>query len=181
MEIGIKRRGSGSTPSTQKKLNFQSRPLLVVYSNIPEVQFPFQVSRQLSVKLHLWRHFYNRLTLSWDLGMLRQRPYVLVIENVGRFYRTAHAWYYVTHNDWRYLRQTKFNLWKIITTAPVVVQTWSSAHFLRCQIIYMSIFLIFFDSLKGVYWKEIFWTIVTTVPAIVYTLSGAYFVRCQIL
>ena len=137
--------------STWKKFNFQSRPLLEVYSNIPEVKFSFQVSRQRSVRLHLWRHFYyiiraqsferdqfwiKRLTLSWDLGMLRQKPCVLVIENVlGRFYWTAHARYYVTHNDWRYLHQTKFNLWNIINTVPVVVQTWSSAHFLRCQIL----------------------------------------------
>ena len=42
----------------------------------------------------------NRLTVSWDLGILRQKPCILVIENVlGRFHRTAHARYYVTHND----------------------------------------------------------------------------------
>ena len=45
---------------------------------------------------------------------------------------------------WRYLHQTKFNLWKIITTVPVVVKTWSSAHFLRCQILSMSIILFIF-------------------------------------
>ena len=34
-----------------------------------------------------------------------------------------------------YLHQTKLNLWKIITGEPVIVQTWSSAHFLRYRIL----------------------------------------------
>ena len=36
---------------------------------------------------------------------------------------------------WRYLHQTWFYLWKIITTEFVIVRTWSGAHFLRCQIL----------------------------------------------
>ena len=36
---------------------------------------------------------------------------------------------------WRYLYQTKLNLWKIITHEPVIVKTWSNAHFLFYQIL----------------------------------------------
>ena len=44
------------------------------------------------------------------------------------------VWYLqVQYWPWRY--QTKLNLWKIITDEPVIVQTWSSAHFLRYQIL----------------------------------------------
>ena len=38
---------------------------------------------------------------------------------------------------WRYLHQTKSNIWKIITDEPVIVQTWSRAHFIRCRILFV--------------------------------------------
>ena len=70
----------------------------------------------------------------------------------------------------------------IITTVPVIVYTWSGAHFLRYKILSTSIFIfIFVDFLKEFYSKENLWTIITTVPVIVYTWFGAHFLRCHIL
>ena len=85
-----------------------------MYSNIPEVKFSLQVSRQLSVRSHLWRHFLyisraksferdqfriNGVSLCWDIGMLRQKQYYLGFSYrkcpLERFYRRAHARYWV--------------------------------------------------------------------------------------
>ena len=99
-----------------KKNFFLNRPLRLVYSNILEVKFLLQVSGHLSVRLHLWRHFHyisqaqyferdqfriNRLSVRWDLGMLRQKQYDLVIEKypasraMQRVYRSVRVstWY----------------------------------------------------------------------------------------
>ena len=61
------------------------------------MKFSIQVPRQLSFRLFLRRYFHyisraqsferdqfriDRLSLCWDLGMLRQKPHDLVIENV---------------------------------------------------------------------------------------------------
>ena len=62
-------------------------------------------------------------------------------------------------------------LWTIITTVPVIVYTWFGAHFLRCYIILMTIFIYF---LKGFYCKEFLWTIITTVP-LTYSLEAQFF------
>ena len=50
------------------------------------------------------------------------------------------------------------NFWTITTTVPVIVYTWSGAHFVCYQILSMSIIIIiiFFDFLKGFYWKKFF-------------------------
>ena len=69
--------------------------MLVLYADILEVKYWLQVSRQLSIRLHLRRHFQyisrarsferdqfriNRLSMYWDLSMLCQKQYDLVIE-----------------------------------------------------------------------------------------------------
>ena len=81
----------------KKKKKNRNRPLLVVYADIPKVEFSIQVSRQLSVRLHFrWNFYYiswaqsfecdqsqiNRLSLCWDVCILRRIQYDFVIENV---------------------------------------------------------------------------------------------------
>ena len=114
--------------------------------------------------------------------MLRQKPCVLVIENLlGRFYRTAHAWYYVTHmkisasDEIQSLENHNYRTRR--STSLVQCSFSSLSHSLDEHL--SNFFL--FDSLKGFYWKDTFWTIVTTVSAIVYTLPGTHFLHCQIL
>ena len=63
---------------------------------------------------------------------------------------------------------------KIITIEPVIVQTWSGAHYLRCQIFWRCNF---FSISLGVFRKKSFWTIGTALPIIAQTRSGAYFLR----
>ena len=53
----IKRRVAARSQVSKFK-KFQSQPLLVEYANIPEVKLSTQDSRQLCVRLHLWRHVF---------------------------------------------------------------------------------------------------------------------------
>ena len=79
---------------------------------IKKVKLSIQVSRQLSVRLHCWRHFHDiswtqsverdqfrniRLSLYWDLGMLREKTVRLSYRKwpVERFYRVTFHYFFI--------------------------------------------------------------------------------------